>query len=136
MEIKKKLWKVLFTWYKWELNGLIFMANILELITIDENNPRRVPILTQESFSFCIRDISLPVCNISFVYFLILIKMRDYIYIGECKCIVTRLYNHNNIHWSFSTKPSHKWHFAILGHIYMFNDRNKTLNRMIERQWK
>jgi hypothetical protein len=112
------------------------MENLLDLITENDNNPTRVPTLSQSSFPFRICDIALPHCKTGFVYFLISIKSRDYTYIGECKCIVTRLYNHNSGHGSSSTIPSHRRPFAILGYICGFNGDNKHLPRLIERQWK
>ena len=113
-----------------------FMENILELITVNNDNPRRVPILTQKSFPFRICDISLPKCKTGFVYFLISVKARDYTYIGECNCIISRLYNHNSGHGSSSTTPSHRRPFAILGYICGFDGGNKSLRRLIEKNWK
>ena len=54
-----------------------FIENILELITVNNNIPRRVPILAHRSFPLHICDISLPKCKMCFVYFLISIKTRD-----------------------------------------------------------
>ena len=48
-----------------------FMENVLDLINENDNNPTRVPTLTQSSFPFQICDIALPHCKIGFLYFLI-----------------------------------------------------------------
>ena len=96
----------------------------------------RISILTQASFRFHICNISLPKCKSGFVYFLISIKSKDYTYIGEYNCIVSRLYNHNCGHGSSSTTPSHIRPFAILGLIYGFDGGNRSLRNLIELNWK
>ena len=63
---------------------------------------------------------SLPQCKTGFVYFLISARTRDYTYIGECKCLVDRLYQHNSGHGSKSTTPAHRRPFAIMGYICGF----------------
>jgi hypothetical protein len=57
-------------------------------------------------------------------------------YIGECKCIVTRLYHHNIGHGSTLTIPANRHTFAIMGYICGFDGQNKPLQRQLERQWK
>ena len=115
------------------------MENILNFITISNDNPNNqdtVPTLNQDTFPFRICDISLPQCKTGFVYFLISIRTRDFTYIGECKCIVTRLYHHNSGHGSTSTIPANRRPFAIMGYICGFDGQNKPLQRQLERQWK
>ena len=112
------------------------MENILNLITVDSDiaiNQTRVPTLNLDSFPFHICDISLPKCKNEFVYFLIAIQTMDYTYIGECKCIETLLYHHNSGHGSTSTITGP---FAIMGYIFVFDAKNKSLRRKLEKQWK
>ena len=116
-----------------------YMENILNFITISNDNPNNqdtVPTLNQDTFPFRICDISLPQCKTGFVYFLISIRTKDFTYIGECKCIVTRLYHHNSGHGSTSTIPANRRPFAIMGYICGFDGQNKPLQRQLERQWK
>jgi hypothetical protein len=116
-----------------------YMENILNFITISNDNPNNqntIPTLNQDSFPFRICDISLPQCKTGFVYFLISIRTRNFTYIGECKCIVTRLYHHNSGHGSTSTIPANRRPFAIMGYICGFDGQNKPLQRQLERQWK
>ena len=111
------------------------MENILSLITIDDNE-RNMPTLNHESYPFRICDIPLPRCKTGFVYFLLSVRTQDYTYIGECKCIVTRLYQHNSGHGSKSMTPSNRRPFAVLGYICGFNGTKKALRRQLEKQWK
>ena len=119
-----------------------YMESILDLVTIEassngenQNSIRQIS-LTTESYPFRICDISLPQCKSGFVYFLISVRTRSFTYIGECKCIVNRLANHNSGHGSTSTIPSHQRPYAILGYIAGFNGTDKTFRRFIERKWK
>ena len=117
-----------------------YMENILELITINEDgeNTRTttLPSLDQNSFPYRICDISLPQCKTGFVYFLISARTRDFIYIGECECIVNRLKSHNCGHGSSSITPAHKRPYALMGYICGFNGDNKALRCQLEKQWK
>ena len=115
-----------------------YMENILDLITIDEDShtERATPSLTTESYPFRICDIPLPQCKSGFVYFLISVKTRNFTYIGECKCIVNRLRNHNSGHGSSSTTPAHNRPYAILGYIAGFNGTDKSFRKYIEDTWK
>ena len=95
-----------------------------------------VPSLNQNSFPFRICDISLPQCKTGFVYFLISVRTRDYTYIGECKCIVSKLYQHNSGYGLISTTPVHHRPFAIMGYICGFNGENENLRIEIKRLWE
>ena len=119
-----------------------YMESILDLVTIEassngenQNSIRQIS-LTTESYPFRICDIPLPRCKSGFVYFLISVRTCSFTYIGECKCIVNRLANHNSGHGSSSTIPSHQRPYAILGYIGGFNGTDKTFRRFIERRWK
>ena len=83
-----------------------------------------------------IYNISLHVYKTSCLYFLISIKTRDYVYICEYKCIITRLNNHNSRRKSSSTTPSYRRFFEMLEYICGFKDGNKIFPRMFEREWK
>ena len=60
----------------------------------------------------------------------------DYTYIGECKCIMTRLYHHNSGYGSTSTITANRRPFANMGYICGFYGENKALRRQLEKQWK
>ena len=114
-----------------------YMENILKLITINDNpGNASIPTLTQNNFPYRICDVSLPQCKTGFVYFLISVRTRDYTYIGECNCIISRLYQHNSGYGSTSTTPINRRPFAIIGYICGFNGDNRDLRREIERKWK
>ena len=55
----------------------------------------------------------------------------DYTYIGECNCIVTRLYHHNGGHGSTSKIPENIRPFAITGYICGFDGKNEALRRQL-----
>ena len=119
---------------------LDYMENILDLITIGEEQQsltnRVLPRLNQESFPYRICDISLPHCKTGFVYFLLSIRTKDYTYIGECDCIVDRLYQHNSGHGSKSTAPAHRRPYAVMGYICGFNGGLQALRKQLEKRWQ
>ena len=88
-----------------------YMEIILNLVTLkipseeETNNVMIPPLLTTETFPYRICDIALPQCKSGFVYFLISVRTRNFTYIGECKCIISRLRNHNSGYVSASTAP-------------------------------
>ena len=119
-----------------------YMESILDLVTMKlvlndaidmDLSP---PSLTTQTFPYRICNIALPQCQSGFVYFLISVRTLTFTYIGECKCIITRLRKHNSGYGSTSTTPYNKRPYAIFGYIAGFNDANKTLRRLIERKWK
>ena len=67
---------------------------------------------------------------------LISVKTQDCTYVGECKCIATRLLQHNSGHRSASITLTHKRPFAIVRHVCGFNGENKALRRQLEQRWK
>ena len=117
-----------------------YMESILNLVTLkipseeETNNVMIPPLLTTEAFPYRICDIALPQCKSGFVYFLISVRTRNFTYIGECKCIITRLRNHNSGYGSASTAPANKRPYAIFGYIAGFNNSNKSFRRFIERK--
>ena len=119
---------------------LDYMENILDLITIGEEEQnlttRVLPHMNQDSFPYRICDMSLPHCKTGFVYFLLSIRTRDYTYIGECNCIVDRLYEHNSGHGSKSTAPAHRRPYAIMGYICGFDGGLEALRKQLEKSWQ
>ena len=119
-----------------------YMESIIELVTVKpflaENNNIGMlpPSLTTQTFPYRICDIALPQCQSGFVYFLISVRTLTFTYIGECKCIITRLRNHNSGYGSASKTPANKRPYAVFGYIAGFNDSNKSFRRFIERKWK
>ena len=112
-----------------------FMENILSLVTINDYNINETSSLNLTNFPYRVCDTSLPQDSSGYVYFLISIRTQDYIYIGECNNIISRLNQHNSGHGSSSTTPFHRRPYAIMGFIYGFNG-NKNLRRFIEKLWK
>ena len=114
------------------------MGEILKLITLnnEENQssdqPRQI---CQSHFPFRICDTPLPQCNTGFVYMLLSIRRQTYCYIGETKCLRTRLRQHNSGYGSSSTEPSYLRPFAVMAYICGFNNQ-ETLRLYIERKWK
>ena len=110
-----------------------YMENILDLVTLGEESHTEMttPSLTTESYPFRICDIPLPQCRSGFVYFIISVKTRNFTYIGECKCIVNRLRQHNSGYGSSSTTPPHNRPYAILGYIAGFNGTDKSFRKYI-----
>ena len=91
-----------------------------------------MPSLNLPNFPFRVCDTSLPQDSTGYVYFLILIRSRDYTYIGECNNLFSRLNQHNSGHRATSTTPYHRRPFAIMGFMCGFNG-NKNLRRYIEK---
>ena len=118
------------------------MESILDLVTIrspgaDGNQQDWPPSPLQiNTFAFRICDIQLPQCQTGFVYFLISVRTCNFTYIGECKCIISRLRNHNSGHGSSTTTLSHRRPYAIFGYIAGFNGANKSIRHHIEHKWK
>ena len=114
---------------------LDYMENILDLITIGEEEQslttRVLPHINQDSFRYPICDMSLPHCKTGFVYFLLSIRTRDYTYIGECNCIVDRLYEHNSGRGFKSTAPTNRRPYAVMGSIYGFDGGLGALRKQL-----
>ena len=113
------------------------MESILKLITIDDDDDETLvtrvsPSLNYDSFPFCIFDISLPQCKTGFVYFLISLRKKDFSYIGDCKCILQGLRNHNSGYDSTSTTTVHGRPYAVMGYICGFNGGLKALQKEIK----
>ena len=90
-----------------------------------------MPLLILTNFPSRVCDVSLPQDNIGYEYFLISIRTKDYIYIGECSNVISRLNQHNSRYGSNSTTPCYRRQFAIMGFICGFNG-NKCMRRIIE----
>ena len=119
-----------------------YMEEVLKVITLnneDDGNinqansfPRQ---LSQQFYPFRICDQSLPQCNTGFVYMLTSIRRQTYSYIGETKCLRTRLREHNSGYGSSSTEPSYLRPFAVTAYICGFNGL-ETLRLFVEDKWK
>ena len=66
---------------------------------------------------------------------LLSIVRPTYSYIGETKCIRSRLEQHNSGHGSSSTEPAYLRPFGVLAFICGFNGE-KPLRRYVEKKWK
>ena len=60
-----------------------------------------------DEYPFQICNVSLAIYRSGFVYFLVSARTRNYTYIGECQCIVSRLCSHNCGYESNFTAPRH-----------------------------
>ena len=96
-----------------------FSEHVLSIITINNNRNslRLIRVMSQNDFPFRICDISLPTSRTGFVYFLISVRDRSFIYIGETICIVQQLRDHNAGYGSSSTTPAHKRPYGVMGYI-------------------
>ena len=110
------------------------MERILKLVTINYTGTNSTPKLTAEYILFRILDIPIPPFGSVPVYFLLYIRTKDYTYIGECKFIIQRFYQHNSGHGSSSTSPANRIPYYILGYICGFNGLENPLGCMIEKK--
>ena len=85
------------------------------------------------AFPFRIKDMPIPTCKTGFVYFLISIKTPEATYIGETRCLKTRLSQHNSGSGSIFTAKHRP--YAVIAYICGFCG-NKPLRRYVEEHWK
>lgn len=117
---------------QWSLH----MEKVLNLITVNADNGNESRVMNTESFPYLIRNIVLPQCNTGYVYMLISIKMRNYIYIGTTNCIRSRLLAHNSGYGSTSTEPAYLRPYALFAYICGFGGGRADLRYYIENKWK
>lgn len=108
------------------------MEHVLEIATVDTT----IPTFTQEThYPFRICDMPIPECNTGFVYMLISLRNHKNTYIGETKCLNTRIKQHNSGYGSLSTAVDSLRPFAIFSYICGFDGR-RSLRLDVERRWK
>ena len=73
--------------------------------------------MTHKNFLYLIRDIALPECNTGYVYMLISIRMRAFIYIGTSNSLKTRLRAHNSGQEALAAEPSYIRPYGLLAYI-------------------
>ena len=115
-----------------------YMEDVISKITISTELERRLSrhrVLTQHSFPFRIRDISLPQCNTGYVYMLISVKDTSFSYIGKTKSIRNRIRQHNSGVGLVATEPLHLRPYALFAYICGFDSKNDIIFYM-ERVWK
>ena len=96
--------------------------DIITLTSSDTNDRILSQTMLQDKYPFQICNISLPQCNTGFVYFLISIPQKTFVYIGKTNSLWNRF-------------QQHKRTFAILGFICGF-DNNNGFMLFIEEKWK
>ena len=108
-----------------------YMERVLDIASIDSNEPFH----QEEHYPFRICDITIPQCNTGFVYMLISIRNKKAIYIGETKCLRTRLRQHNSGHGSHSTDVESLRPFRVFAYVCGF-DGNSKIRLKLEELWK
>ena len=110
---------------------------ILELITVTEDGQIGTDrnMMHSDTFPFRICDMSLPQCNTGFVYMLISLKDKSFVYIGMTKSIRVRIQQHNSGVGAVSTEPLHLRPYALLAYICGF-DLRMDLMAFVEQKWK
>ena len=119
------------------------MEKVLSIVTLnasqtnDEQQDGGINRVMNHDVAFPFRpaDIPLPQCNTGYVYMLLSLKDKSFIYIGATNSIRTRLQSHNSGNGSQSTEPIHLRPFALLAYICVFDNR-RDLMFHIECQWK
>ena len=114
-----------------------FIEMILELITVTEDGQIGTArnMMHSDTFPFRICDMSLPQCNTGFVYMLISLKDKSFVYIGMTKSIRVRIQQHNSGVGAVSTEPLHLRPYALLAYICGF-DLRMDLMAFVEQKWK
>ena len=102
---------------------------------MDEHVEVRNHVLTQDSFPFRICDVTLPQCNTGYVYMLISMKDKSFIYIGKTKSLRKRIKKHNSGIGSVSTEPLNLRPYALLAYICGFDLRDELMS-YVEQTWK
>ncbi len=111
-----------------------YMEEVMDIISGVEAENRNQS-MNMNSFPFRICDIELPQCNTGFVYFLNSMRSRTFCYIGQTKCLRTRIISHNSGYGSTSTSFSHLRPFAVMAYIAGFDGR-RELREHVEAKWK
>ena len=123
----KKLRRLIQTRSQWS----DYMERVLDIASIDSNEPFH----QEEHYPFRICDMPIPQCNTGFVYMLISVRNKKAIYIGETKCLRTRLRQHNSGNGSYSTAVESLCPYAVFAYVCGF-DGNRTIRLRIEELWK
>ena len=108
------------------------MEAVLGVATV---NTETTPLRQSQTFPFRIRDSQIPQCNTGFVYMLISLRNKKALYIGETKCLRTRLKQHNSGSGADFTSIESLRPYAVFSYICGFED-NKRLRLEIEHSWK
>ena len=107
------------------------MENVLDIATIDSSQPFH----QERHYPFRICDMPIPQCNTGFVYMLISIRNKKAIYIGETKCLQTRLKQHNSGNGSQTTAVQSLRPYGVFAYVCGF-DGNRDLRLKVEEMWK
>ena len=108
-----------------------YMEHILDMATVNSNMPFR----QQRYFPFRICDMEIPQCNTGFVYMLISLRNKKAVYIGETKCLRTRLQQHNSGNGSQSTAVESLRPYGVFAYVCGFNG-SRDLRLQVEELWK
>jgi len=114
------------------------MEDVISIIMVGANlqqGTTRNRMLTQRSFPYQIRDMSLPQCNTGYIYMLISIKDTSFSYIGKTYSIRRRIQQHNSGVGSVSTEPLHLRPYALFAYICRFESKKDILFYM-DQVWK
>ena len=114
-----------------------YMEMILEIITVRESGEMRSgrSVMNTDTFPYRICDMSLPQCNTGYVYMLLSLEDKKFVYIGMTNSIRERIKQHNSGVGSVSTEPLHLRPYALLAYICGFDLRTEYM-QYIEQRWK
>ena len=100
-----------------------YMEMILEIITVRESGEMRSgrSVMNTDTFSYRICDMSLPQCNTGYVYMLLSLDYKTFVYIGMTISIRNRIKQHDSGVGSVSTEPLHLRPYALLAYICGFD---------------
>ena len=124
-----------------------YIEDILSLVTINNfmNDDQNLLQMVQSqfcqtmnlnSFPYRIADIILPEVASGYVYMLISIRHPNFVYIGETKCIRTRIQKHNSGTGAVDTLPAYLRPFGLFAFICGFSSTRSDLRFFIENKWK
>ena len=111
---------------------------ILDIVTVrknDQEHERMNNVMHTDTFPYRICDMSLPQCNTGYVYMLISLKDKSFVYIGMTTSIIRRINQHNSGLGAVSTEPLHLRPYALFAYICGFELR-KDLMSYVEQKWK
>ena len=106
------------------------MERILKILNNDQDMGN---CFSYEDYPYNFNTLPLPECNTGFVYFLVSLKDKSKIYIGETFDIKTRLHTHNEGYGTQFTEDHRP--FCLYAYIIGFN-RNKFEMKSMESNWK
>ena len=120
------------------------MEAILRVVTINMNSVETTSeevrtsnrgTMDQAHYPFRLSDIDLPRDTSGYVYMLISLRSRDFVYVGKTKDLHERMRAHQSGHGSYTSQPEHLRPYAYFAYICGFNG-DEAMMYYIEKKWK